>query len=127
MNFFKFIQNEEITSPKQKEQHKITKVVEKKVTKIAEPKVPEDKTKNDNNYIDKKIGEKMSLEPIDLRVGMMVRVIYLENSYYNSFKGYIGEIKSFSKNKDHASIHLHACPSYKVINMPITHFQILNQ
>ena len=69
--------------------------------------------------------QKTQIEPMTLQKGMMVRIVYLENSYYNYYKGYLGEIKSFSKNNEYAYIHLHACASLKIIHLPIAHFRCI--
>jgi hypothetical protein len=99
MNFFKFIHQEE--------------------------SIPEDNVspEHKNNIVKEQTNKK----PLDIKLGTMVKVVYLKDSIYNYFKGYLGEVKALSKNKEYAILHLHACPSYKTINVPLDHFIVINE
>lgn len=58
----------------------------------------------------------------NLKIGDIVQIIYKPNSDYNSYKGYIGEIKDYKKDKDYALVFLYAVVQYKVVKFPLSHF-----
>ncbi len=56
--------------------------------------------------------------------GQYIKIIYLENSYFNSFKGYIGEI---TKLKTHTvCVSLHPTNYIKSIELPYEHINPLH-
>lgn len=59
-----------------------------------------------------------------LRKGLMVKVIYKKNSPLNYYKGYVGEVKQYKPNSEHALVILHAVNYPKLIRMPIDHFVV---
>lgn len=122
MNFFKFIQNEDIPN----DIINTEKTTSKTLSKVNNAKQSPQINSKIITKVESNIKQKESKTTLDIKMGMMVRIIYLEGSIYNSYKGYIGEIKSFVKNKNHVNIHLHACPSFKIISVPIEHFQIMH-
>lgn len=61
----------------------------------------------------------------NLRKGNIVKVIRLENSELNYYKGYIGEVRDYKKDQNHALIFLHARNNNVVISFPLTHLELL--
>ncbi len=61
----------------------------------------------------------------DLKNGDTVIICYLENSPYNTYKGYIGEVKEYRKHNDVATVSLIATSNQKHIRVPIEHFKKL--
>lgn len=61
----------------------------------------------------------------NLRKGNMVKIIRLENSELNYYKGYIGEVRDYKKDQNHASIFLHARNNNIIISFPLTHLELL--
>ena len=58
----------------------------------------------------------------NIRRGEFVKIIYQPNSHLNCYKGYIGEIKEYRKNQDHALIFLHAINSSPFFKFSLSHF-----
>ena len=58
----------------------------------------------------------------DIRKGDFVKIIRLQNSVYNIYTGYIGEIKDYKRNQDTALVFLHAINNPTPIRMSINHF-----
>ena len=61
----------------------------------------------------------------NLRKGNIVKVIRLENSELNYYKGYIGEVRDYKKDQNHALIFLHARNNNVVISFPLKHLELL--
>jgi hypothetical protein len=64
------------------------------------------------------------IESVPLKRGMMVRIIYKPDSVLNSYKGYLGEIIYFNKQKNIARIFLHASLTFKIRQFPIDHLRL---
>lgn len=79
---------------------------------FIKPQEPVRKTEYDNIYNTIKVGDTVS-------------IVRLENSVYNNFKGYIGEIKEYKKGQDKAVVMLHATNYPKYIKVPLNHFKKL--
>lgn len=63
----------------------------------------------------------------NIKNGDMVRVIGVSGSILNSYKGYIGEVKSYKKNNDYALVFLHSISSNaSIIKFPLKHLILLN-
>lgn len=73
---------------------------------------------NDNN----KVKQEQSILYSDFKKGDMVRIIYKKDSILNTYKGYLGEIKTYKKNTEYARVFLHGINSFNVINFPVDHF-----
>lgn len=58
----------------------------------------------------------------NISIGQTIKVVYFPNSPYNIYKGYIGEIRDYKKENNHAMICLNATNEYKVIQLPLKHF-----
>ena len=56
------------------------------------------------------------------RIGDMVKIIYKKNSIYNTYKGYVGEIKDYKKGFDNARLFLHAVNNKTIVTLPLDHF-----
>lgn len=76
------------------------------------------KTNVNSNKID-------DIDYSNLKRGVMVKIVHKENSYLNSYKGQIGEIISFNKQKNIANIFLHASSTFKKRQFPLDHLQLL--
>jgi hypothetical protein len=62
----------------------------------------------------------IKIEPeIEFRRGEMCRIIRMEGSYLNSFKGYLAEIKEYKKGNKFALVILHAQNVCNKIKMPV--------
>jgi len=59
-------------------------------------------------------------------IGDMIKVVYKNDSMYNIYKGYIGEIKYYRKGSTTARIFLYPKIQYTEINLPLDHFIKLN-
>ena len=62
----------------------------------------------------------------NIKKGDFVKIIYMENSILNTYKGYIGEIKEYRKDMDSAVIFLHCITSFTSLRFPIEHFIKIN-
>lgn len=58
----------------------------------------------------------------DIKVGDYIKIVYLENSQYNDYKGYIGEVKEYKRGKDRALIMIHSTNIPKFIKISLKHF-----
>lgn len=67
-----------------------------------------------------------NIELVNLKRGMMVRIIYKEGSPLNSYKGYLGEIISCNKQKKVAKIFLHPSLIFKMREFPLDHFKLID-
>lgn len=63
---------------------------------------------------------------VQYKKGDFIFIIYLENSPLNCYKGYIGEIKTYTIGSDNANVTLEALNSTTTIKFPIKHFKIRN-
>ena len=54
--------------------------------------------------------------------GDLVKIVYLEGSVLNYFKGYNGEIKMYTKNAEFAYLNLEALNNTTPIRFPLIHF-----
>jgi uncharacterized protein YaiL (DUF2058 family) len=61
----------------------------------------------------------------NLRKGNMVKIIRLQNSELNYYKGYIGEVRDYKKDQTHALIFLHAKNNNITISFPLTHLELI--
>jgi hypothetical protein len=59
----------------------------------------------------------------NIRKGDFVKIIKLENSELNHYKGYIGEIRDYKKDQSHALIFLHARNTNTYILFPLKHLE----
>lgn len=62
-----------------------------------------------------------------LKPGDRIKIIYYPNSYYNSYKGYYGEIKEYKKSQPFALVHIYTSTSTRKISLPIEHFVKINE
>lgn len=130
MDFFALLKNkpkvdETIEPPKIK-----TPIIEIKLTDrriVEECKIEDDldqKTVINGRGIVSKIKENASifnLEEIEFRKGETIKVVRLENSILNQYKGYIGTIRDSQKSSDTCMVVLDALNSGAAIRFPKTH------
>lgn len=124
MDFTQFLQNSysknnEIESEKVKKNKKIkqnNKEVSSENIKICKDT---NETSTDNNQYNLSTYK-------NIRKGDFVKVIKLENSELNHYKGYIGEIRDYKKDQSHALIFLHARNTNKYILFPLKHLEKYN-
>ncbi len=57
-----------------------------------------------------------------IKRGDYVKIIYKPNGRYNTYKGYIGEVREYRKDRDFAMVILHAMVNMKLMRIPIDHF-----
>jgi transcription antitermination factor NusG len=75
-----------------------------------------------NKEILKEQEDSFSNNFIEFKRGDLVRIIRLENSYLNVYKGYNGEIKVYRKGNKTASLFLETRNNANFIVFPIEHF-----
>jgi len=63
----------------------------------------------------------------NIRKGSMVKIIYVENSLLNTYKGYNGEIKNFKSGQDFALVFLHGIQHKCIIKFPLKHLMHIEQ
>lgn len=78
-----------------------------------------------SNFIQNK-DKKYDIDLSKIKRGVMVRVVYKENSEYNSYKSYLGEIISYHKQKQKARVFLHATMNYRIIELELDHLELLD-
>ncbi len=78
------------------------------------------------NSIKPKEQEKNNIDSVSLKRGMMVRVIYKENSILNYYKGYIGQIMSYNNRKKEARVSLHATVNFRILRFSVDHLILLH-
>ena len=61
----------------------------------------------------------VNILPEKFKRGNFVKIVKYENSIYNMYKGYIGELRECYEQ--HAIVALEADVSYKTINIPLEH------
>lgn len=62
----------------------------------------------------------------NIRKGNFVKIIGVNGSYLNTYKGYTGEIKDYKRDQDFAIIFLHAVNQITIVKFPINHFIIID-
>jgi hypothetical protein len=121
MNFFQFLKsNNDKTA--QITHEKSNSKINTPIIKQSENKLPREtsKPKKLSNTL---LGEPLNmLEPIHYKKGDFIKIIYLENSPLNNYKGYNGEIRQYVKNSDYAFIVLEAINNSASIKFPVEHF-----
>lgn len=115
MNFFQFLKNNDSTSPKLEESKNNENVRSNFIegSQVTSPKLDDSK----NNKVIEKQYHSSVLKP-----GNRIKIIYYPNSYYNSYKGYYGEIKDYKKSQSFALVHIFTSTSTRKISLPIDHF-----
>lgn len=80
------------------------------------------------NFISCNIEDKCENDIVyeNFKQGDFIRVVHMNNSAANCYKGYIGEIRAYRKGQDHALISLNALNSSVYIKMPLEHFVKMN-
>lgn len=95
------------------------------------------KDNGDKTHINKEIKKHLekqldntNLEHTDsyknIRKGNFVKIIGVKDSFLNTYKGYIGEIKGYKKDQDHALIFLHCINNMNIVKFPLYHFIIID-
>jgi len=109
MDFFQFLQNSKDT-PNSKT---INKTQKKKIqeTETTETPVTPTNLANEEVEVYKNITK-----------GDMVKIMGVKGSILNSYKGYIGEVRDYKRDKDSAMIFLHAIAYPTTIKFPLYHF-----
>mgnify|MGYP000856562619 FL=1 len=106
MDFFQFLQNSKDT-PNSKT---INKTQKKKIQE-TETTVTPTNLANEEVEVYKNITK-----------GDMVKIMGVKGSILNSYKGYIGEVRDYKRDKDSAMIFLHAITYPTTIKFPLYHF-----
>lgn len=60
----------------------------------------------------------------NIKKGDFVKIIGVKDSFLNSYKGYVGEIKDYKRDQDFAIVFLHGITQLTIIKFPIYHFVI---
>lgn len=63
----------------------------------------------------------------NLRVGDRVEIVRYGTNNQNCYVGYIGDIKSYRKGSDHASVFLHAISHVKIVKFPLQNIRKLDR
>ena len=143
MNFFQFLKSDNNdthdTHITQKDTYKKVseKVSKKNPEKVLEKVIEKVPEKVSNNKLSNKLLNKLPIkssnkssnmtdlnmtEPTHYKKGDFIRIIHLENSPLNNYKGYNGEIRQYVKNSEHAYIVLEAINNSASIKFPVKHF-----
>lgn len=111
MDFFQFLQNSKDTTSNSNTTNKPQK------KKIQETSL------NNKTPVNPTILPNEEVEVYkNITKGDMVKIIRVKNSILNSYKGYIGEIKYYERDKDSAMVFLHAISYPTIIKFPLHHF-----
>lgn len=121
MDFSQFLKN----SYSQKNTQKSNNIDKKQNQKNSKNKIKTDSTEKSLSKSQYYVSNSKLDIYKNLRKGNMVKIIRLENSEFNYYKGYIGEVRDYKKNQNHASIFLHARNNNIIISFPLTHFELL--
>lgn len=108
MDFFQFLQNSR-DIPDSKSVNKTTK--KKTVELEATPDQKTTDLKNEEVEVYKNISK-----------GDIVKIIGVKGSILNAYKGYIGEVRDYKRDKDSAMILLQAITYQTVVKFPLYHF-----
>jgi hypothetical protein len=108
MDFFQFLQNSKDTTSNSKITNKPPK---KKIQETSSENKTPINLPNEEVEVYKNITK-----------GDMVKIMGVKDSILNSYKGYIGEIKYYERDKDSAMVFLHAIPYPTIIKFPLHHF-----
>ena len=115
MDFFSILQN---NNQNEKEQKKSKNTNKSKLNKQEKLDIIKEQSKdfinNTNTYT-------------NLKKGDTVKIIRMENSDLNIYKGYLGEIKDYKKGQDFALVYLLATFNLSVVKFPLEHFILINQ
>jgi hypothetical protein len=57
--------------------------------------------------------------------GTFIRIIGIQGSMLNSYKGYIGEVRDYKRGQDYAMVTLNALNNGNAIKFPLEHFEII--
>jgi hypothetical protein len=106
MDFFQFLQNSKDT-PNSKT---INKTQKKKIQETETPLTP-------TNLVNEEVEVYKNITK-----GDMVKIMGVKGSILNSYKGYIGEVRDYKRDKDSAMIFLHALTYPTTIKFPLYHF-----
>jgi hypothetical protein len=115
MDFFQFLQNSKDNSKDTSNSKTTNKPPQKK--KIQETSLDNKTPINLPNLPNEEVQVYKNITK-----GDMVKIIGVKDSTLNSYKGYIGEIKYYERNKDSAMIFLHAIAYPTIIKFPLHHF-----
>lgn len=58
----------------------------------------------------------------NIRKGERVKIIGCKNSNLNVYKGYIGEVREYTKGQDYALIYLYPITYPTTVKFPVNHF-----
>ena len=106
MDFFQFLQNSSDTTNKKPNKKNIVKTQDQ-----TQDQEQDNQQQNQEITVYKNI-----------KRGDFVKIIYLKNSNFNIYKGYVGDIREYRKDQNYAIIFLHAISSSNNIRFPIEHF-----
>jgi hypothetical protein len=121
MDFFQFLKNSSNDKNDSEKKSKVTKEKTSKTGKKESTIVKNDdkKLKTDQTIdIDR---EQVSVYK-NIMKGDMVKIVRIEGSLLNSYKGYVGEIREYKRDQNTAVVFLHSISSNNRIRFPIDHF-----
>lgn len=77
---------------------------------------------NKDKHVEKIYEQEMAIMYDNINKGDYIKIIHNNNSIYNCYKGYIGEIKSYNKNSKIAIICILGLPCIRNIQLSASHF-----
>jgi hypothetical protein len=111
MDFFQFLQNS-------KDSVDISKTSNKTVKKPHE--------QNQQTFTNTNIDTNLNNQEVEvyknINKGDFVKIIGVKDSVLNFYKGYIGEVRDYKRDKDSAMILLHPITYQTIIKFPLHHF-----
>jgi hypothetical protein len=110
MDFLDFLNKR----PKQTEKV-IEKVIEKNTEKVIEKVIEKVKKTESVKYYD-------DINFTEFKKGDFIKIICMKDSHLNTYKGYNGEIRIYSKGNSHAFVMLDAISANKMISFHVDHF-----
>ena len=121
MDFFSILQNnnkEEQNDDKEQKKDKRKKEKNNKQVTSKVPIVPISDNKDKEYIYNTNLYE-------NLKRGDRVKIIRMENSNLNCYKGYLGEIKDYKKNQDFALVYLLGTLNLAIVKFPLEHFILI--
>ena len=129
MDFSQFLQNssnENKTSGKKQVDKNTNK--SKQINSNNIQKQPQTQQTNPNTQIENTTQVETNNNNLNtfknLKRGDYVKIIRVKDSHLNIYKAYIGEIREYRKDQDHALVFIHAmASSHRFIKFPLTHLE----
>lgn len=135
MDFLQFLENSKNLKESKKQNLELNSDtsdnVDKKFKKSKDSSINNSNIKSSNNSNSNKnnsvsskgTSEEKHVGYQNIRKGECVKIIYVANSEFNCYKGYIAEIREYTRGCDYAFICLPAKNKQDKFKIPIAHFQ----